>query len=265
MVDARPVEPLATPTRAHGSGVLDLVMGTFVLEESPTRNRREQSQSSDNFSPDAAIFGGGLVVVFLDALGACGSGVNMVPDLAMCTDPDVVAALEGGSSLSLVASDETRRSWADARARHHPEGRAERGHAEGTLIALAACKALTLVCQREGCGLLVHWMAARRSARAHGRDVFATGDGCGGPRCSAHSRPARVRASQAAMAARLGSWPARVLIQWPEGLCARTVELLPAEAARAAAADALAAATRCARPRRRRCRRQASPSGVGND
>lgn len=200
---------------------------------------------------DAHEFCGGGVFGFLDAFCSFGGGVAMAPDLVACLDPEVVHALAGGGWLSLVASRETQLAWEDARARHHPGGRNARGHANGTLQALAACAAFTLVCQREGCGLLVHWMAARRVARAKGRTFFMPGDGCSGPLCSKHSRHARVKASQRSMAAAVRSWPRRVIIEWPEGLDAEAVWLLSAEAGRAAAAAALAAVPALTRPRLR--------------
>jgi hypothetical protein len=153
---------------------------------------------------------------------------------------------EQGVVLSLEPSAETYARWASDRARHHPWGpRALRGYAEGTLDALDVCRSLTLICQREGCGALVHWMTAHRAAKAAGRVAFVIGDGCYGRACSRHFRPSRFKARQRAMATAVCADLAeggRNCIEWPQGRNAREVCVLSTQAARAAVDAALAAA-----------------------
>ena len=121
----------------------------------------------------------------------------------------------------------TRNAWAAARARHHPNGRAQRGEAEGTARALAAAQSLTLVCARVDCNALVHLPAARRQAIKEGRDEFEPGDGCGSKTCSrGNFRPGQFKRNQYRMAAalELPSGPKRRhLVKWPESLAAREV------------------------------------------
>lgn len=190
----------------------------------------------------------------------------MVLDLAISAAPDALREIEDGTMLSLVASAETHGRWADERGRHHPWGsRAKRGLADGTLRTLDVCRGLTLVCQREGCGSLVHWMAARRRARAANRDNFEPGDGCSSRSCSGNHRPAQHHTGQRSMAAGLEKPLAdkggRLLITWPVDTQAREVQVLPRARAVAQAAttrlDAAAAAA-AAPPttrgsKRRRC------------
>ena len=74
---------------------------------------------------------------------------------------------EFGAMLLLDASDVTHARWVDDRARHVPwDSRERRGFAEGTLDTLDVCRSVTLICQQEGCGALVHWMSARKAAKA---------------------------------------------------------------------------------------------------
>jgi hypothetical protein len=131
--------------------------------------------------------------------------------------------------VSLDAGQDSRAEWAAARARHHPYGsRARRGRAVGTLRAIGTAQALTLRCQADGA--LVHMQSARRQARAEGRDEYEAGDGCGSRRCSRNFRPAQFLRGQASMADGL-EHGARFLIEWPTGLGARKVTVLPARAA----------------------------------
>ena len=142
--------------------------------------------------------------------------------------------------VSLDAGQDTRAEWAAARARHHPYGsRARRGRAEGTLRAIGTAQALTLRCQVDGA--LVHMQAARRRARAEGRDKYEAGDGCCSRRCSRNFRPAQFLRGQVSMADGL-EHGARFLIEWPIGLGAREVSVLPARTAVEAATTARAAA-----------------------
>ena len=83
----------------------------------------------------------------------------------------------GSVPVSLDSDAETRATWDAMRRRHHPEGRAAPGLAEGTQRALAAAHALTHVCEAAGCGALVHSQSARRLALADGSTVFRPGDG----------------------------------------------------------------------------------------
>lgn len=150
-----------------------------------------------------------------------------------------------GAVLSLDASDATYARWIDDRARHIPWGsRARRGFADGTMDALDVCRSVTLVCQQEGCGALVHWMTARRAAKAAGRDAFAIGDGCSGRGCSRHYRPSRFKARQRKMAMAMRERPTeggRVCCEWPCGRSARELRVMPMHAACTAADTALAA------------------------
>ena len=117
--------------------------------------------------------------------------------------------------VSLDAGQDTRAEWAAARARHHPYGsRARRGRAEGTLRAIGTAQALTLRCQVDGA--LVHMQAARRRARAEGRDKYEAGDGCSGPLCTDRSycNLKRFKETQVKMANDLLKGE-RQLIAWP--------------------------------------------------
>ena len=190
------------------------------------------------------LCGGQAVAIFGDFVCIISGGVLMLIDLAICATTAGERELELGATLSLDASDSTRDGWAAERRRHHSWGsRAKRGHADGTLWALGACRGLTVVCV--GCGSLVHWLAARARARKAGRDAFAPGDGCSGRTCSLNHRPAQHLRSQLAMAAGLASG-SRWLIEWPEGRSAREVRVL----ARARALDT----ARTARARTERAR-----------
>lgn len=151
-------------------------------------------------------------------------------------DAGVGAGYEVTECFELVADADTRAAWAAARARHQPWGsRAARGHAQGTRNMLAACSRFTLVCQAEDCGALVHWLAARRRARAAGRVAFAPGDGCTSRSCAKRHRPSQFLASQCSMAAGLQSGTRR-LVKWPSGLDARALDVRPQAAAQQAAA-----------------------------
>lgn len=153
--------------------------------------------------------------------------------------------------LSLIASDETQDEWIAARARHHAWGsRARPGFADGSQDALDICRSLTLVCEQECCGALVHWMAALRQARAAQRAAFTPGDGCSSRMCSKNHRPGAFRSAQRSMAAGLKSRK-RYLIEWPSGPNARAVLVLSASDAAEVAASI---APNCARANnRKRC------------
>lgn len=141
--------------------------------------------------------------------------------------------------ISLDADAATRACWTASRAQHVAwHERARRGHAEGTLRALGAAHKLTLVCQRKGCGALVHMQAARRRARAAGRLTFAHGDGCGSRRCSKNFRPGQYVRNQLLMAMALEA-STRHLAEWPLRLGARELWIQPASVTRATVCTAL--------------------------
>ena len=128
--------------------------------------------------------------------------------------------------VSLDAGMDTREEWEASRARHHSYGsRARRGRAKGTLRSIGTAQALTLRCRADGA--LVHMQSARRRAKAEGRDEYEAGDGCSSRCCSRNFRPAQFLRGQASMADGLEDG-ARFLIDWPIGLGAREVTVLPA-------------------------------------
>ena len=138
--------------------------------------------------------------------------------------------------VSLDAGVDSHEEWAASRARHHPyDSRARRGRAKGTLRSIGTAQALTLRCRADGA--LVHMQSARRRARAEGRDEYEAGDGCSSRRCSRNYRPAQFLRGQASMADGLEDGE-RLLIEWPIGLGAREVTVLPARTAVEAATAA---------------------------
>lgn len=167
------------------------------------------------------------------------------------------------TAVSLDAGQDTRAEWAAARARCHPYGsRAERGRAAGTLRAIGTAQALTLRCRADGA--LVHMQAARRRARAEGRDEYEAGDGCGSRRCSRNFRPAQFLRGQASMADGL-EYGARFLIEWPTELGAREVTVLPARTAVETATMARAAAHSLACPLLSPCVQTRGAAGASGD
>ena len=132
------------------------------------------------------------------------------------------ASATGGAALVCVpgTSAEKLERWAARRAcwrwgRYPPPG-----HAENTLLALRTAHTQVVLCRRAGCAALVDMQAARRRARAAGRDVFEIGDGCAGPQCSVRPWPQRFARRQASMAKALGVG-SRMLMLWPPSTAAR--------------------------------------------
>jgi hypothetical protein len=189
--------------------------------------------------PDVAAFEsefyGGTLADRLDALASSTAGRASGPDIPDLLFNSGIAQSDGSVLVSMDAGMHTRNAWAAARARHHPNGRAQRGEAEGTARALAAAQSLTLVCARVDCNALVHLPAARRQAIKEGRDEFEPGDGCGSKTCSrGNFRPGQFKRNQYRMAAalELPSGPKRRhLVKWPESLAAREVLVQTARAA----------------------------------
>ena len=131
--------------------------------------------------------------------------------------------------VSLDAGMDTREEWEASRARHHSYGsRARRGRAKGTLRSIGTAQALTLRCRADGA--LVHVQSARRRARAEGREEYMPGDGCSSRHCSRNFRPGQFLHGQMSMADGLEDGE-RFLIEWPIGLGAREVTVLPARTA----------------------------------
>jgi hypothetical protein len=132
------------------------------------------------------------------------------------------ASATGGAALVCVpgTSAEKLERWAARRAcwrwgRYPPPG-----HARNTLLALRTAHTQVVLCRRAGCAALVDMQAARRRARAAGRDVFEIGDGCAGPLCSVRPWPQRFARRQASMAKALGVG-SRMLMLWPPSTAAR--------------------------------------------
>ena len=108
--------------------------------------------------------------------------------------------------------------------------RAPPGRAEGTAAALAAMRALTVLCK--GCKATVHLQSASRAAAAAGRKEYAMGDGCFSRACAgSRHRPGRFLARQQAMAAALEQGK-RLLINFPKEIGSRYVEVCSAEEVR---------------------------------
>ena len=125
----------------------------------------------------------------------------------------------GERALGLTAAPRSgpadRARWAATRARCCPHGTRPRpGTAQSQRQALRLAHGQTLVCLAPGCTALVDLQAARRCARASGRDAFEPGDGCASPACSACSWPARFEARQRRMAIALLTGE-RSLVLWP--------------------------------------------------
>ena len=115
-----------------------------------------------------------------------------------------------------------------------------RGNKPGSIVALRRENCATVLCYRSGCRALVHLHAARRQARAEGREHFMPGDGCAGHLCSKNWRRTQFVAGQRRMAAALLAAD-RFLAPWPAGCGDENLFYYPAAAAEAAAAAALAA------------------------
>jgi len=131
--------------------------------------------------------------------------------------------------------------------REHPslweQPRPRKGTSVGTQQALRAARGHTVLCGTPGCDGLVDLQAARRLARAAGRDVIAAGDGCAGRSCSEHHASSRYALRQAQKARALLSGK-RTLVLTPPTAAAR-VELraVPPTLAEAIARSALSRAT----------------------
>ena len=107
-----------------------------------------------------------------------------------------------GFELHEVGGAEARLRWAAARARHHPDGRDDKGCADGTVQALEAARKQLIMCGV--CGALVQLQAARRLARKAGRSRIADGDGCSSSTCTtSHAQPHRFARGQEERAAGL--------------------------------------------------------------
>ena len=123
--------------------------------------------------------------------------------------------------------------WAHMRAHaslYYP--RAPPGRAEGTTAALAAMRALTVLCR--GCRAMVHLQSASRAAAAAGRKIYFKGDGCFSRACAgSRHRPGRFLARQCAMAAALKQGK-RMLVNFPQEIGSRYIEVSSEEVRRRA-------------------------------
>ena len=147
------IAPLTAAARTDGGGALDFV----ICASTCTKVQNVAQMHADEFPGwiSRNLCGGQAVAIVGDFVCIISGGVLMLIDLAICATTAGERELELGATLSLDASDSTRDGWAAERRRHHSWGsRAKRGHADGTLWALGACRGLTVVCV--GCGSLVH-------------------------------------------------------------------------------------------------------------
>ena len=113
------------------------------------------------------------------------------------------------------------------------------GQADGSKEALKVPHAWTLQCRRAGCGALVDWRAAKRSANRAQRGKFLCGDGCTAKRCTRRYDDARFKETQRRMAAALLNGT-RLLAAWPKDADDTAVWRVP-DAVRDAAAAVAAA------------------------
>jgi len=222
-------------------------VATDLLYNSVMNTAERTTGPRPDFEVFASDFYGGTLADRLDLLTSLTAGRTGDPDLPDLLYNSGITQGDGSILVTMEAGKYTRDAWEAARARHHPDGRARRGEAEGTTRVLAAAQSLTLVCARVGCNALVHMPAARRQAIKDGRDEFKPGDGCGSRTCSAGNfRPGQFKRNQCKMATALVSPISRKprhLIKWPESLAMREVLVQTAAVAAAATRAAMAPLT----------------------
>jgi hypothetical protein len=139
-----------------------------------------------------------------------------------------------GFELHEVGGAEARLRWAAARARHHPDGRDDKGCADGTVQALGAARKQLIMCGV--CGALVQLQAARRLARKAGRSRIADGDGCSSSTCTtSHAQPHRFARGQEERAAGLLSGSHSLVLPPPTTAARTHLWVAPAHLSRAVA------------------------------
>ena len=139
-----------------------------------------------------------------------------------------------GFELHEVGGAEAIARWAAARARHHPEGRDDKGCAEGTAQALKVARKQLIICG--ACGALVQLQAARRLARKAGRSRIADGDGCGSSTCTtSHAQPRRFSRGQEERAAGLLHGTHSLVLPPPTTAARTNLWVAPAHLTRAVA------------------------------
>ena len=139
-----------------------------------------------------------------------------------------------GFELHEVGGAEARLRWAAARARHHPDGRDDKGCADGTVQALEAARKQLIMCG--ACGALVQLQAARRLARKAGRSRIADGDGCSSSTCTtSHAQPHRFARGQEERAAGLLSGSHSLVLPPPTTAARTHLWVAPAHLSRAVA------------------------------
>ena len=102
------------------------------------------------------------------------------------------------------------------------------GNAPGSHTALRLAHGLTFQCPTPGCESLVNLQAAKRRARAAGRDRYALGDGCASKVCSANHKPGRFSSRQRTCATGL-LHSHRLLIRRPDRTDATHVTLVSSQ------------------------------------